>query len=138
MAMDAELVQRLDAFNQFFNLSRRMFGRRSPQPALLREPRLVRRDQLLPPAFQQLTVDLSVNAPDQRRFILPGGAHDGRAQRSFMHNDQLMVVQPAARKDQQSLPITGTRQFPPQRAYQRATLWLTQPMKTPELRRPVA
>src|SRR5882672_4168539 len=107
-----------------------MFGRRRPQPALLREPCLVRRDQHLPPAFQQFTVDLSVNAPGQRRFILPGGAHDGRAQRSFMHDDQLMVVQPAARKDQQSLPIAGTRQLLPQRAYQRTTLWLTQPMKT--------
>ena len=39
-----------------------------------------------------------------------------------------MVVQPAARKDQQSLPITGARQLLPQRAYQRTTLWLTQPM----------
>ena len=74
-----------------------------------------------------------MNAPGQRRFVLPGGAHDDRAQRSLMHDDQLMVVQPAARKHQQSLPITGPRQFLPQRAHQRTSLWLTQPAKAQRL-----
>jgi hypothetical protein len=128
--MDTEFVQRLDAFKQFFDLPRRMFGRRSPQPTLLREPCLARRHERLPPAFEQLAIDIRINAFGQRRFVLPGGTHDSRAKRSLVHDDQLMVVQPAARKQQQSLPITGSRQFLPQCAHQRATLWLAEPMKS--------
>jgi hypothetical protein len=46
-----------------------------------------------------------------------------------MQDDQVMVVQPSARKDQQLLPIKRARQLLPQCLHQRATLLLTQPAK---------
>src|ERR1019366_8666697 len=108
---------------------RRMLGRRSPQPTLLGETRFTGHDQRLPPALQPLTIDLLMNTSSQRGLVLPRRTRNDRAQCSFMHDDQVMVIQPAPRKHQEPLSITRTGQLPPQGAYQRTTLWFAQPAK---------
>jgi hypothetical protein len=93
--MYAELAKRLDAFEQFLDLPGGVFGWRSLQPTLLRKPRLARRDQRLPPAFKQSVIDGCVNTLRKRRLVLPCATHNNRANGSLVHDDQVMVVQPA-------------------------------------------
>ena len=112
-----------------------MCGRRGPQPALLREARLAYRDECFPPTSQQYVIHCGMSALGERRFVLPCGTFDCRAKRSLMHDDRAMVVQPAAKRHQQSLPLERASQPLPQCLHQDATLLLTQPAKAEHLTR---
>src|SRR5271156_5988104 len=106
MLIDLERRQQLDPLQHPIDLSRRMFGRWGPQPALHGGAVLSRlRDRPLP-LRQKTRINRLEDLANERRLMLANRLGDVAAQFTLSWNNLLMIVQPSLCELQQSLPIT--------------------------------
>jgi hypothetical protein len=69
-----------------------------------------------------------MNAAGERRLVASDRLGDHRAQIPLAQHDQLMLVQPATCKMQQSLPIGGARELIGKDPHECATSWFAEPV----------
>jgi hypothetical protein len=87
---------------------------------------LISRDRGAPLGEQQ-RIEGVMNAAGERCLVASDRLGDHRAQIPLSQHDQLMLVQPATCKLQQSLPIGGARELIAKDPHECATSWFAEP-----------
>src|SRR5258706_1960254 len=133
MSINAESVQHLDPLKYLLDLPRRVLGWCRPEPALQGGAAVVRLRDRGAPLGEQQRIEGVMNAAGERRLVASDRLGDHRAQIPLAQRDQLMLVQPATCKLQQSLPIGGTRELIAKDPHECATSWFAEPVKSQRL-----
>ena len=133
MSINAESVQHLDPLKYLLDLPRRVLGWCRPEPALQGGAAVVRLRDRGAPLGEQQRIEGVMNAAGERRLVASDRLGDHRAQIPLAQHDQLMLVQPATCKLQQSLPIGGARELIAKDPHECATSWFAEPVKSQRL-----
>jgi len=96
MLIDLERGQQLDPIQHPIDLSRRMLGRRGPQPALHGGAVLSWLGDRPLPLGEEIRIDRLDDLAKQRRLMLANRLGDVAAQFTLSWNDLLMIVKPSA------------------------------------------
>ena len=125
--VDLLAVQPVDAFEHLADLSRRVLGRRRPQPTLPGLAGGVGLSNGLAPAIQYTRLHFGADLDGGLGLQVDQRGGDQGANGAVVHDQQTVLVQPVPRKHQELIPVGAARNLVAQQAHEGAALVLAHP-----------